>query len=95
MIVETKIRKSPLGSGGNWINLKNGSGNNATLQAQIQVFDEKSKYGINGGRISKLFIAEANKGWGTYLYEYDRGLIQNSTDKAVKRFVEEIVRKYN
>jgi len=95
MLVETKIRKSTLGSNGKWIDLKNGTGNAATLQAQIEVFDEKSHYGIKGGRISKLFVVEANKGWGNYLYSYDRGLNKDSNDKAVKEFVNEIIRKYN
>lgn len=94
MIVETK-RKDDSRRGGRTIFVKNGSGQHATLQAQIEVYDEKSDWGINRGRISKLFVVENEKGWGDYLYHYDRALIKKSTDDKVMAFVNEIIRKYN
>ena len=95
MITEVKIKKSPLGGAGIWYTLKNGSGSRATLQEQIEVFEERSEYGIKGGRISKLYVVENNKGWGNYLYNYDRGLHKKSNDPEVIKFVDEIIRKYN
>ncbi len=94
MIVETKRKNDPR-RGGTTIFVKNGSGTHATLQAQIEVYDEKSDYGINFGRISKLFVAENDRGWGDYLYSYDRAIIKKSTDAKVMAFVNEIIRKYN
>lgn len=94
MIVETKRKNDPH-RGGHTIFVKNGSGKNATLQAQVEAYDEKSSYGINNGRISKLFVVENGSGWGTYLYCYDRQLIKKSTDDKVMAFVNEIIRKYN
>ncbi len=93
MIVETKVTKNRH-HGGTTIFVKNGSGLRATLQAQIEVYNDKSSFGINGGRISKLFVAE-NEGWGNYLYVYDRQIVEKSTDDKVMAFVNEIIRKYN
>ena len=42
----------------------------AELNADILQFDEPSKYGINGGRISKLCITNKKGDW---LANYDRG----------------------
>jgi len=91
MIIEKAIKKNGRDTG--WYNLQNGD---KTLQAQIERFDTKSsEYGINGGRISKLFVVENGKGWGERLYSYDRRLEKNTSDKKVKEFVNEIIRKYN
>lgn len=38
---------------------------------QAKVYDEPSHYGIDGGRVSKLSICNADK---TCVYNYDRGL---------------------
>lgn len=40
---------------------------------QAMVFDEPSIYGINDGRISKLFITPDPKNWSKCTTEYDRG----------------------
>ena len=95
MIVEVKIQKSRIGGAGQWYTVKNGTGSNATLQAQIERFDEKSMYGIKGGRISKLFVVENGAGWGNYLYYFDRGEQKHAANKEVQAFVDEIIRKYN
>ena len=89
------IKKSSLGSGGTWYGITNDV-KNATLEARVLVFGEKSTYGINGGRISKLYVTDAaQSGWGKYLYEYDRALLIKSNKKEVIDFVNEIIRKYN
>lgn len=41
---------------------------------QAKVFDERSKFGIEGGRVSKLFVIDAAAaGWAAPVVAFDRG----------------------
>ena len=56
---------------GNWV-----EGEVDGYRFQAKVFDEGSEYGINGGRISKLWMAKILEPWmttGGAIIEYDRG----------------------
>lgn len=53
-------------------------------------FKEPSQYGIDGGRISKLWIRKNGK----VLCNYDRGWDVNP-DKSVKDLYDKIIRTYN
>ena len=44
-----------------------------SFRFQAKVFDEGSKYGIDGGRVSKLFVWDASIGFGSCIVCYDRG----------------------
>lgn len=57
----------------------------------IKKFDEGSQYGINGGKISKLFIQESNK---NILACYDRGWDIKPHAEA-KEILEKILEAYN
>lgn len=54
---------------------------------QAKVYDEPSHYGINEGRISKLWIATTS---GTVVYDYDRGLDVNNLTVDVRVIVNAI-----
>ena len=60
-------------------------------QFSIKKFDEGSQYGINGGKISKLFIQESNK---NILACYDRGWDIKPHAEA-KEILEKILEAYN
>lgn len=47
------------------------------LTIHAKVYDEPSCYGINDGRISKLYIKDRS---GNEIYCYDRGLDRNEID---------------
>jgi hypothetical protein len=54
---------------------------------QAKVYDEPSEYGINDGRISKLWV----RSHGVVLYNYDRGLdVDNLPARCVEAIVEAI-----
>ena len=40
---------------------------------QAKVYEKPSEFGINGGRVSKLFIRPVGLGWQPTLISYDRG----------------------
>lgn len=58
---------------------------------EAKVFDEPSRFGINNGRISKLFIYDKN---GNLCCEYDRGWIEEPLDDEVKEAVLKILDNY-
>lgn len=56
-------------------------------------FEEPStEYGIDGGRISRLWIAEV--GTKKVVADYDRKWI-TEPNRAVKKFYDEIIKEYN
>lgn len=58
---------------------------------EIKHYEESSEFGINGGRISKLYISSNKKA----VCNYDRGWdIRPETDDA-QAVYEEILKKYN
>jgi hypothetical protein len=57
-------------------------------------FNEPSHYGINNGKISKLFIRRLNK-WGHQIVNYDRGWDKKPRSKAVKAVYDELIAKWN
>ena len=64
------------------------------FEASILSFDEPSEeYGIDGGKISKLYIVERTRAVKV-VCNYDRGWDVRPT-KEVKEFYEKILKKYN
>lgn len=63
-----------------------------TFQAGVACFEQPSPFGINGGRVSKLFIMD--KKTNEIVCDYDRGWDKKPT-KKVKDFYEEILRELN
>ena len=63
------------------------------LRASILAFDEPSRYGIDNGRISKLYIVERTRTLKV-VCNYDRGWIVKPS-KEVKEFYDRIIKKYN
>lgn len=57
-ILVTSVEKPQFGNVVNGIIIKNDI---EIAKFTIKKFDEGSQYGINGGKISKLFIQESNK----------------------------------
>ena len=63
------------------------------MTATFLVFEEPSEeYGIDGGRISKLEIRGPQREW---LCNYDRGWDTQPVDAKVKKFYDEIIKKFN
>ena len=71
-----------------WKTEKEGS-----FEASILSFDEPSEYGIDNGRISKLYIVERTRTLKV-VCNYDRGW-DVKPSKEVKEFYDKIIRKYN
>ena len=63
------------------------------FEASILSFDEPSEYGIDNGRISKLYIVERTRTLKV-VCNYDRGW-DVKPSKEVKEFYDKIIRKYN
>ena len=61
-------------------------------EIQVKMFDEPSYFGINNGRISKLWIR--NLDTGKTVCNYDRGWDIKPTSE-VKPDYREIIKKYN
>ena len=56
---------------------------------QAKVYEKPSEFGINGGRVSKLFIRPVGLGWQPALISYDRGWdkrpeTQDATVKVIR-----------
>lgn len=93
IIMRVRTRKLP----GNWTRLST-----KDYMADVQHFDNPSSYGIDNGRISRLFIIrrsdEKKHGWGKTLVSYERGwdkkLSIGATDE-LKKFYEWIIKRYN
>lgn len=63
------------------------------FEASILSFDEPSEYGIDNGRISKLYIVERTRTLKV-VCNYDRGWDVRPS-KEVKEFYDKIIKKYN
>ena len=59
-----------------------------------KVFDEPSKYGINGGRISKLSVWPKEKNWSNSIINYDRGWDIEPKGHKAKKILNEILNYY-
>lgn len=61
-------------------------------EIQLVRFDEPSQYGIRNGRISKLWIADADR---KEIVNYDRGWDKRPATATVKAIVNAITAKIN
>ena len=66
---------------------------NGKYVATILSFDQPSRYGIDGGKISKLTIQD-KKNKSRWLCNFDRGWDIEPEDE-VRDFYDEIIKKYN
>lgn len=85
-----KLQAKPLQSffGNPWYEIKDNK-----FYCQMIRFEEPSaEYGIDGGRISRLWITEV--GTKKVVAEYDRKWIIEP-NRAVKKFYDEIIKEYN
>lgn len=89
-IVKISDVPSAWNNGGNWKKIIPEE-ERAELNADILQFHEPSKYGINGGRISKLCITNKKGDW---LANYDRGWDVEPTEE-IKEFYHEILEQFN
>lgn len=60
-------------------------------KVQYLAFDEPSQYGIDKGKISKLWIKKGSK----VVCNYDRGWDIKPEDPTDKAFYDEIIKKFN
>ncbi len=63
-----------------------------TYKIEMVRFDEPSQYGVNNGRISKLYIADSAK---KVLVNYDRGWDIRPKTEADKAVLKAILKKFN
>lgn len=87
-ILVTSVEKPQFGNVVNGIIIRNDI---EIAKFSIKKFDEGSQYGINGGKISKLFIQDSNK---NILACYDRGWDIKPHAEA-KEILEKILEAYN
>lgn len=74
-----------------------------TYEANVVLFDKPSIYGINGGKIAKLFIKRVDdkadkKSHRVWLYAYDKSFgrnIETVPTEEVKSFYTEIISALN
>ena len=98
MVVETKIKKvsSGLFEGKKEITVLNGSTERAKMHAQLLVSDKKSSINLNGGRIVKIRVSEYTQGTiGKTLYHFDQYEMKRADGDKERKFVDELIRKYN
>lgn len=66
--------------------------NGTRYEADAKIFDVGSKYGINGGRISKLAIKREKANYAVEcVYHYDRGCDQPPTDPEAEEALQAIL----
>ena len=63
-----------------------------TYEIQMVRFDESSHYGIGEGRISKLYVADAER---KVLANYDRGWDKRPATATAKAIVDFVTDKFN
>lgn len=68
------------------------SGGITVISYEIKVFDQGSIYGINGGRISKLWLADDET--GLTLASYDRGWDIQPCNEAAESAVAHLLELY-
>ena len=76
----------------------NGSGGVCTVyEYQVKHYDEGSRFGINGGRVSKLWIAARGGVIGRkVVVSYDRGWdIKPEDGSEAYEVMQDLLRKYN
>jgi hypothetical protein len=66
--------------------------NGKTYKVQMVRFDEPSQYGIRKGKISKLYIADADR---NMVANFDRGWDVHAKTAEVKAIVAAITKKFN
>ena len=67
-------------------------------EAEIQNFEKGSEYGIDGGRISRLFIKRAGDTLKESIIAYERGWyrrLPKGANKELKTFYKKIIKNYN
>lgn len=69
--------------------------NGKTYQFEIKHFDEPSDYGIDGGRISKLWIAPKPGDFRDTIVNYDRGWDVRPKNADAKAVYKAILDKFN
>ena len=57
----------------------------------VKHFDERSKFGINGGRISKMSISKDKR----LLYSYDRGCDVDNLDEKGKEIFAKLLHRFD
>ena len=62
-----------------------------TFEYEAKVYDKPSQFGINEGRISKLFIYDSDD---NVLAAYDRGWVKNPVNDIVRKAVDAICELY-
>ena len=72
--------------------LGNATVNGQTYKIQMVRFDEPSQYGICKGRISKLYIADADR---NMVANFDRGWDVRPKTAEAKAIVNAITKKFN
>jgi len=72
--------------GGTWVD---GYINNLRFQAKI--YDVGSKFGINGGRISKLAVWDESNRRAGDLISYDRGWDKKSADDCQRKLLQALL----
>lgn len=79
--------------GGSWKDFDCGK-----YKAQILSFKEKSEYGIQNGKISKLWIQDKKNPQPFGIISYERGWdkgVKKKTPKEVKSIISELIKRYN
>ena len=72
--------------------------NGHVFRWEAKVYATGSQFGINGGRVSKLWIAELPHGEVRYWQEvacFDRGWCTRPLTPAAKAFVDELLEHFN
>jgi bifunctional DNA-binding transcriptional regulator/antitoxin component of YhaV-PrlF toxin-antitoxin module len=73
-----------------WVNYRTGRLGN--YEAKLKVYEVRSEFGINEGRISKLYIKR--KADGAVMASYDRGWDVEPAEE-IKDLYEEILKAFN
>lgn len=64
------------------------------LLYEAKVYDERSLFGINGGRISKLQVVKGSYTWDNTIINYDRGWDIKPKDDLSRKALNYILNLY-
>lgn len=71
--------------------IKNVEMNGINYKCEVKHYEEPSQFGINCGKISKLFIKDGFK----VICGYDREWFRKPTDETVKAIFNQLVEEFN
>ena len=64
---------------------------NGAIRFEVKAYENGSEFGIDGGRISKLYVSRN----GTPIIWYERGWLMQPVDETSQQILDHLLKQYN